>query len=35
MDWAHEVVILDSYSTDKTIEIAKQYGAKVFKKFED
>ena len=35
-DWADEVVILDSYSTDKTVEIAKKYGAKVFyRKFDN
>ncbi len=29
-DIASEIVIIDSYSTDKTREIAKSYGAKVF-----
>ncbi len=29
-DVADEIVIVDSYSTDKTAEIAKKYGAKVF-----
>lgn len=29
---ADEVIIVDSFSTDKTIEIAKQYGAKVHSK---
>lgn len=29
-DIADEVIIVDSYSTDKTVEIAKNYGAKVF-----
>lgn len=28
-DWADEVFIVDSFSTDKTLEIAKQYGAKI------
>ncbi len=28
--WAQEIVILDSGSTDRTIEIAKSFGAKVF-----
>jgi len=33
--WADEIVIVDSGSKDKTIEIANKYGAKVFeKKFE-
>ena len=27
-DWASEVFIVDSHSTDKTLEIAKKYGAK-------
>jgi glycosyltransferase involved in cell wall biosynthesis len=35
-DWANEIVILDSYSTDKTVEIAKSYNAKVYyKKFDN
>jgi len=28
-DWANEILIVDSYSTDKTLEIAKKYGAKI------
>jgi len=33
--WCDEIVVIDSYSTDKTVEICKQYNAKVFlKKFE-
>ena len=28
--WADEVVVLDSYSTDDTVSIAKSYGAKLF-----
>ncbi len=28
---ADEIVVVDSYSTDKTCEIAEQYGAKIFK----
>ncbi len=28
--WAQEIVILDSGSTDRTVEIAKSFGAKVF-----
>lgn len=27
---ANEIILLDSFSTDKTVEIAKNYGAKVF-----
>jgi glycosyltransferase involved in cell wall biosynthesis len=29
-DIAGEIVVVDEYSTDKTVEIAKKYGAKVF-----
>jgi glycosyltransferase involved in cell wall biosynthesis len=33
--WAEDVVILDSFSTDRTVEIARRYGARVFQnKFE-
>jgi len=28
-DWADEILVVDSYSTDKTLEIAKKYGARV------
>jgi glycosyltransferase involved in cell wall biosynthesis len=28
--WADEIVVVDMYSTDRTVEIAKQFGAKVF-----
>jgi len=28
--WVDEIIIVDSYSTDRTIEIAKKYGAKVY-----
>jgi (heptosyl)LPS beta-1,4-glucosyltransferase len=28
--WADEVIVVDMHSSDKTVEIAKQYGAKVF-----
>jgi len=28
-DWAGEIFVVDSYSTDKTLEIAKKYGAKI------
>src|SRR3990167_5913953 len=27
--WADEIVIVDGYSTDKTLDIAKDYGAKI------
>jgi glycosyltransferase involved in cell wall biosynthesis len=30
-DWVGEIIIIDSFSTDKTLEIAKKYKAKVFK----
>ena len=30
--FAHEIIVLDSYSEDNTCEIAKKLGAKVFKK---
>lgn len=30
IDWADEIVICDMYSEDKTVEIAKKLGAKVF-----
>ena len=33
--WSDDIHVLDSYSTDKTIEIAKEHGAKVwFRKFD-
>lgn len=32
LDVADEIVLVDSFSTDKTVEIAKGYGAKIFKK---
>ncbi len=36
MDWADEVIIIDSFSTDKTLEIAEKYGSKVYQhKFEN
>ncbi|MGM0508317.1 MAG: glycosyltransferase family 2 protein [Fusobacteriota bacterium] len=28
--WVDEIIIVDSHSTDRTVEIAKKYGAKVF-----
>lgn len=30
IDWANEVVVMDSFSKDKTVEIAERLGAKVF-----
>lgn len=32
ISWAHEVIVLDSYSSDNTVEIAISLGAKVFKR---
>ena len=29
-DWADEIVIVDDESTDKTVEISKSYGAKIY-----
>ena len=29
VDWAHEVFVFDSFSTDRTVEIARSYGASV------
>lgn len=29
LQWCDEIVLLDKYSTDKTVEIAKEFGAKV------
>ncbi len=35
-DWTDEVFVVDSFSTDKTLEIAKKYSAKIFQhKFEN
>jgi len=28
--WADEIIVVDSQSTDKTVEIVKEYGAKIF-----
>lgn len=34
--WADEIIIVDSFSTDKTLEIAEKYNAKIYKhKFEN
>ncbi len=32
LKWAEEIIILDSYSTDKTVEIAKKFTKKIYKK---
>ena len=35
-DWADEIFIVDSFSTDKTLEITRKYGCKIFQhKFEN
>src|SRR5690242_12245395 len=34
--WSDDIVVLDSFSTDRTVEIAKSYGARVIqRKFDD
>lgn len=30
--WVDEIIIIDSYSQDKTVEIAKKFGAKIFQR---
>ena len=36
VDWADEIFIVDSFSIDKTLEIAEKYGVKIFRhKFEN
>jgi len=36
LDWAEDIVVFDSFSTDRTIEIAQEYGVRVFqRKFDD
>ncbi len=32
VQWADEILVIDSFSTDKTVEIAEKYGAKVVKR---
>ena len=32
VSWADEIIVVDSYSTDKTIEIAKKLGVKVIQR---
>jgi glycosyltransferase involved in cell wall biosynthesis len=32
LDFADEIVVFDSFSTDKTVAIAEQYGAKIFQR---
>ncbi len=33
--WANEIILIDQGSTDKTVEIAKSYGAKIFESTSD
>jgi len=30
--WSDDIVVFDSFSSDKTVEIAKEFGARVIKK---
>ncbi|PIR88020.1 MAG: glycosyltransferase family 2 protein, partial [Candidatus Harrisonbacteria bacterium CG10_big_fil_rev_8_21_14_0_10_45_28] len=30
-DWVNEIIIVDSFSSDKTLEIAKKYTSKIVK----
>ncbi|MDI6689764.1 MAG: hypothetical protein QME54_05030 [Actinomycetota bacterium] len=32
VSWADEIILVDSYSTDKTVQIAEKYRAKVYQK---
>lgn len=32
LKWCDEIIMVDDYSTDKTVEIAKKFGAKIFKR---
>src|ERR1700733_13728980 len=32
VSWAEEIVVVDSGSTDRTVEIARSYGARVFER---
>lgn len=29
-DWVHEIIIVDSFSTDRTLDIAKKYGSRIY-----
>ncbi len=36
ISWCDDIVVLDSYSNDRTVEIAERYGARVFfREFDD
>ncbi len=35
LDWCDDIVVLDSYSTDRTVEIAKAAGARVYQRVHD
>ncbi|MGB9706544.1 MAG: glycosyltransferase family 2 protein [Microgenomates group bacterium] len=32
LNWVKEIILIDDYSTDKTVEIAKSFGAKVYQR---
>jgi hypothetical protein len=36
VEWSDDIIVLDSFSNDKTVEIARQYGARIYqRKFDD